>query len=189
VLVAMHGWSSWNACQVELDKAEIETRNMAWALAGQANNSIKMVDTVLVGMVEGAETDGLSPAAAQRLRDVMITRVGELSLLQGLFVYDETGRWIVNSAPRHVGVRNNSDRDYFEYHKTHTDRGPRIDAPIISRTSKLWVIPVSRRLNHPDGSFAGVALATFHLDFFGKFHHSVDVGKAGASSAVHYARR
>jgi diguanylate cyclase (GGDEF)-like protein len=180
VLVAMHGWSSWNARQVELDKAEIETRNMAWALAGQANNSIKTVDTVLVDMVERVETDGISPAAAKRLRDIMITQVGELSMLQGLFVYDETGRWIVNSAPGDVGARNNSDRAYFQYHKAHTDRGPRIGVPIIGRTSKLWAIPVSRRINHPDGSFAGVALATIHLDFFGKFHRSVDVGKAGA---------
>jgi diguanylate cyclase (GGDEF)-like protein len=179
VLVAMHGWSSWNARQVELDKAEVETRNMAWALAGQANNSIKMVDTVLVGMVERVETDGIAPAAAKRLRDTMMSHVGELSLLQGLFVYDETGRWIVNSAPPSRGVQNNSDRDYFQYHKTHTDRGPRVGVPIVGRTSKLWVIPVSRRINHADGSFAGVAVATIHIDFFSKFHQSVDVGQAG----------
>jgi diguanylate cyclase (GGDEF)-like protein len=179
VLVATHGWSSWNARRVELDQAETETRNMAWALAGQANNSIKMVDTVLVGMVERAETDGMSPAAAKRLRDTMITHVGELSLLHGLSVYDHTGNWIVNSTSDNAEVRNNADRDYFRYHKTHTDRGPRVGAPIVSRTSKVWVIPVSRRINHPDGSFAGVALATIQLDFFRKFHHSVDVGKAG----------
>jgi diguanylate cyclase (GGDEF)-like protein len=180
VLVAMHGWSSWNARQVELDKAETETRNMAWALAGEANNSIKMVDTVLVGMVERAETDGMSPAAEKRLHDTMVTHVAELPLLQELSMYDETGRWIVNSAPGSDSGRNNADRDYFAYHKTHTDRGPHVGVPIISRTSKLWVIPVSRRIDYPDGRFAGVALATIHLDFFRKFHQSVDVGKTGA---------
>lgn len=180
VLVAMHTWSSWNARRVELHKAEVETRNMAWALAGQADNSIKMVDTVLVGMVDRIETEGMDPPAASRLRETMITHLGELPMLQGLFVYDAEGNWIVNTAAGHYGPRSNADRDYFQYHKTHTGRGPLVGKPIVGRTSNLWVIPVSRRINNPDGSFAGVALATIHLDFFRKFHASVDVGRAGA---------
>lgn len=179
VLVAMHAWSSWNARRVELHKAEIETRNMAWALAGQADNSIKMVDTVLVGMVDRIETEGMAPPAAKRLHETMITHLGELPLLQGLFVYDAEGHWIVNTAAGHYGPRSNADREYFQYHKTHAERGPRVGRPIIGRTSNLWVIPVSRRINHPDGSFAGVALATIHLDFFRRFHASVDVGRHG----------
>jgi hypothetical protein len=46
------------------------------------------------------------------------------------------------------------------------------------------VIPVSRRINHPDGSFAGVALAAIHLDCFRKIHQGVDVGQAGATVLV-----
>jgi diguanylate cyclase (GGDEF)-like protein len=178
MLVGMHAWNSWNARQVELHKAETDTRNMAWALAGQVENSIKMVDTVLVGMVERAETDGSPAASATRLRYMIHTHLNELTLLQGLFILDNTGRVIMSSVDGAVS-RNNSDREYFQYHKTHVDRGPRVGAPLIGRTSKLWIIPVTRRIDHPDGSFAGVALATIKIDFFSTFYRSVDVGEAG----------
>ncbi|SFB41024.1 diguanylate cyclase (GGDEF) domain-containing protein [Collimonas sp. OK607] len=44
----------------------------------------------------------------------------------------------------------------------------------------MWIITVSRRINHADGSFAGVALATLSIDYFKKFYDSFDIGRHGA---------
>jgi diguanylate cyclase (GGDEF)-like protein len=41
------------------------------------------------------------------------------------------------------------------------------------------VIPVSRRIDRPDGSFGGVALVTLDLGFFGRFYDRFDVGREG----------
>ena len=43
-----------------------------------------------------------------------------------------------------------------------------------------WIITVSRRINHADGSFAGVALASVTMDYFQKFYSSFEIGEHGA---------
>jgi diguanylate cyclase (GGDEF)-like protein len=75
---------------------------------------------------------------------------------------------------------NNADRDYFVYHRAHAGKAARIGAPLRSRSSGAWVIPVSRRIEHADGSFAGVALATVKVDFFRGFYESFGIGAKGA---------
>jgi diguanylate cyclase (GGDEF)-like protein len=54
-----------------------------------------------------------------------------------------------------------------------------VGVPIESRSTGRWVIPVSRRLNHPDGTFAGVVLATVDMSYFRAFHDSFDIGERG----------
>ncbi|REN16621.1 diguanylate cyclase, partial [Mycobacterium tuberculosis] len=53
-----------------------------------------------------------------------------------------------------------------------------------SRVNGKLLIPVSRRIDNPDGSFAGVALATIDVDFFAKFYDSLDIGEAGAVALI-----
>jgi len=43
---------------------------------------------------------------------------------------------------------------------------------------------VSRRINHPDGSFAGVAIATIYLNYFLGLYDGVDMGENGIINLV-----
>ena len=45
-------------------------------------------------------------------------------------------------------------------------------------------MPISRRIDAPDSSFAGVALATIDIDFFSRFYDSLDLGQSGAAALV-----
>src|SRR5471032_3272584 len=116
----------------------------------------------------------------RRLHRLMVDQTANLPQLSGLFVYDENGRWMVNSRPGRDSPLNNADREYFLYHQSHTERGPHIGVPVVSRSTGRWIIPVSRRLNHSDGSFGGVALATIDIDYFSRFYQSFDIGEHGA---------
>jgi hypothetical protein len=156
-----------------------DASNTAHALANQANSSFKMADTVLVSLVDKVEVEGWSAATMARLRALMMKHMADLPALQGLFIYDENGRWIVNSAGTQFDGRNNSDRAYFQYHKQHPGRRLHVGAPIVGRTSGVWIIPVSRRIDRPDGSFAGVALATIKIDFVRKVYEGLDIGSDG----------
>ncbi len=172
-------WSMLHARRLELSNAVIATSNNAHTLAEQANSSFKMADTVLLSLVDNVEVGGLSSTNVNRIRQLMTKHIIQLPALQGLFIYDEQGRWVVTSAGTRYDGRNNSDRAYFQFHKTHPSRDAHIGRPIIGRTSGVWVIPVSRRIEHPDGSFAGVALATIKIDFFRKIYESLDIGEDG----------
>jgi diguanylate cyclase (GGDEF)-like protein len=45
-------------------------------------------------------------------------------------------------------------------------------------------MPVSRRINHPDGSFAGVVVATLYLDHFLRLYNSIDIGGNGVINLI-----
>lgn len=183
-LVVLDGWRSWNARAVELGEMDIATSNLARAMAQQADDTFKEADTALLGIVDRVESDGTSPAALQRLHKVLVTRRQELPQLGGLFVYDENGNWVASSTSTPPNRFNNADREYFIFHRHSADPGPHIGAPIISRSSGTWIIPVSRRINKSDGSFGGVVLATIDLGFFRAFYDTLQIGNAGAVALV-----
>ncbi|SAK45863.1 multi-sensor hybrid histidine kinase [Caballeronia pedi] len=184
LLIGTDVWRSIAARRVQMDEMTTATSNLARAMAQHANDTFKEADTTLIGMVERVEEDGTSPAALARIHRSLVSRVQQLPQLNGLFIYDKDGAWLVNSQPRLDSRFNNSDREYFEYHRTHTDQNSHIGPPVKSRSTGKWVVPVSRRIDAPDGSFAGVALATIDIDFFSRFYDSLDLGQSGAAVLV-----
>ncbi|SPB13673.1 histidine kinase [Caballeronia novacaledonica] len=172
------------ARRVQIDEMTTATSNLARAMAQHANDTFKEADTTLIGMVERVEEDGTSPPALARLHRSLVARVDQLPQLNGLFIYDKTGAWLVNSQPTLDSRFNNSDREYFEYHRTHADQGSHIGPPVRSRSTGKWIVPISRRIDAPDGSFAGAALATIDIDFFSRFYDSLDLGQSGAAVLV-----
>ncbi len=182
LLVIMDVVLSWNAREQQLAEMQAETTNLAQAAAHQAQSTFKITDTVLFGMVERLEFDGTGMLQMTRLHGFLQQQLKEQPHLAGLFVYDEHGNWITSSQAQVSYNLNNSDREYFIWHRTHTDRGPHIGKPVISRSTGLWIIPVTRRFNHDDGSFAGVVLASVRLDYFSRFYGSFNIGQAGAMS-------
>jgi diguanylate cyclase (GGDEF)-like protein len=180
LLVVITAWSIWNSRQVELHELNTATENMAHSLAQHADLVFKLADTALVGLDERIANDGTSPKALARLERLLKLRLRELPQLKGLLIYDKDGRWLVNSQGMQNVSGNNADREYFIYHRDHTDLGPFIGSPIISRTTGAWVIPLSRRMNDANGKFAGVVLATISIDYFSNFYSNYNTGKDGA---------
>jgi diguanylate cyclase (GGDEF)-like protein len=179
-LMMVEAWRSWNARGIELRETEIATSNLALALSQHADDTIKEADTVLVGMIERLELEGSGSASLERLHKLLGQYIAELPQLNDLSIYDETGLWLVNARNGPVPNLNHSSRQYFHYHRDHPDRGPYIGAPLRSQSTGAWIVTVSRRLNHPDGSFAGLALATINIDYFKTYYDSFDIGRAGS---------
>ncbi len=178
-LAGIGGWSLWKARAARLQEASTVTANMTRALAQHATDTLRAADSMLLGLVERFEVDGMNEASLPRLKKLLQASVAELDSLNGIYVYDAEGRWVVHSqasTPRNV---NNADREYFLYHKQNLDVSAHVGVPIESRSTGRWVIPVSRRLNHPDGTFAGVVLATVDMAYFRAFHDSFDIGERG----------
>ena len=176
MLTSLAGWELWSSRASELNAAEVVTANLVRGLAAHAEATLRAADLVLETLVERAESNG--PMDQQGLRNHLRHLVVKAPELHGLFIYGEHGEWIATSL-EHVVKANNADRAYFKFHQTHPDAGIHVGAPIRSRSTGVWIIPVSRRLQHPDGSFAGVALATIRLDFFERIYAKLNVGQSG----------
>ncbi|WP_223463164.1 MULTISPECIES: sensor domain-containing diguanylate cyclase [unclassified Pseudomonas] len=180
-MMAIVIWEVWSSRQYLLHDKEVEMSNLAQSLASQAQATIKQADTLLFTLVDRLEHEGVDQSRLPKLLNVQRR---ELSQLHGLFVYDEKGQWIANSnGAGQTGV-NNSDREYFIFHRDNPSRGPHIGPSIKSRSTGEWIMTVSRRVNHPDGSFAGVALATIYLSHFLQLYDSIDMGSNGVINLI-----
>lgn len=183
-LVAVAIWEGWNARQYRLHDKEVAMSNLAQTLSSQAQASIKQADTVLFSLINRLEIDGMGRDQLPRLRRLLNAQRNQLPQLHGLFIHDEKGEWVASSSEFTPSSTNNSDREYFIFHRDHPERGPHIGPSIRSRSTGDWVMPVSRRINHPDGSFAGVVVATLYLDHFLKLYNSIDIGGNGVISLL-----
>ena len=179
-ILALSGWREWTFRDAALRNAEVGVANLAQSLAQHAEDTFELADTFVIGLAHRLETDGTSPAAIAKLQNVIDLSKPMLGRIRGLFVYDETGRWLATSEKVNLAAFNNSDRDYFQHHRQSADRQMLIGKPIKSRSGGQWIIPVSRRFNHPDGSFAGVVLATIDSAYFSQFYKEFDVGPNGS---------
>ena len=181
-IVASTGWTEWASRDNELRNAEIELSNLVQSLRQHADDTAELAESILTGMVSGLETDNGNPARLARLQAILNARKPGLGRIRGLFVYDENGRWLATTEGVNLASYNNSDRDYFRYHRGSGDRAMFIGRPVQSKSSGQWVITLSRRWNHPDGSFAGVVTATVESSYFSKFYAQFDIGQRGAIS-------
>lgn len=75
-----------------------------------------------------------------------------------------------------------SDREMFIRAREGKDDGLIITGPVFGRIVKKWVITVARRLNAPDGSFAGIVYATFDTRNFERNLSQASLGALGAAT-------
>ncbi|QGZ39507.1 diguanylate cyclase (GGDEF)-like protein [Pseudoduganella flava] len=179
-LVALDFERSWHARRVLLEQTERNATNLARAMSEHADDTLRTAETSLADLQERIQTDGTSPTQMARLHRLMADHVHRLPELDALSAYDETGRRLVTSQADQDRAVNNADREYFQYHLRNPGAGSRIGRPVVSRATGRWVIPVSRRLDKPDGAFDGVVLATIAIDYFREFYASFDIGADGA---------
>ncbi|GGF46595.1 hypothetical protein GCM10011611_61260 [Aliidongia dinghuensis] len=177
-LIGIEGADIWSARRVTLDHGLENTRNLAGAIAQHAEDTFRNTDGAMVGLIDRIESTGTGPEALLGLGRIIGVRVAMMPQLKALGVLDADGKAVVTSLPEPVAA-NYADRDYFIFHRTHPDRALRIGKPVQSKTKGEWVIPVTRRFDHADGSFAGVVLATVDMAYFQRFYDRFQIGEHG----------
>ncbi|WP_039874684.1 sensor domain-containing diguanylate cyclase [Herbaspirillum frisingense] len=178
IILLLEAWSAWRAYEMALDEANRDGANMTLALTQQADQSFKEVDVVLLGVQEHLDYDGTNAAGSQRTHDFMVTSVAAVPQLAMLMVYDETGLAIGTSQAtlEHRYIQD----DYFLHHQRLRTNQAYLGKPMRSRVSGQWVVTMSRRINHPDGSFAGVVVADIDLSHFQRYYEQFTIGRNGA---------
>jgi len=182
-ILGLSAWREWEARNADLRNAEIDVANLAHSLVQHADDTFELADTILVGLVHRLELDGMGPDTIAKLQTYLPTRKSS-DRIRGIFVYDETGRWLATTEQIDFSKFNNSDREYFRQHRDSPNKGTLIGRPVKSRSGGQWIITASRRIDRPDGSFAGVALLTIDVAYFVKFYERFDVGPNGSASLL-----
>ncbi|MEX6664731.1 diguanylate cyclase [Pseudomonas sp. W2-17] len=178
-LILATAWQINQSRHERTANAKVAVSNIVRAAEQQAQDTIRQADNTLRDIVERVEHDGVAKDQLSRLAELMAQDVVNVEGIQGLFIYDAQGNWVANSFSSGAQTLNNVDRAYFVYHRDHTDESIHVDSIVKSRTTGDMVIPVSRRINAADGSFAGVALATVPVAYFQTFFQRMDVDDQG----------
>lgn len=170
----------WRAREVRLHEAGNAAANVSQAVAQHAYDTIKEVDTLLLGLVEHIDVPGPSSIDHSRMQTLLMSRAAELPQLQAIVVFDGDGRVLISSATSMPVDLENPDHAYLNYHRLHNERQPYIGMGAGNLANGDSIMGVSRRINLPDGRFGGVVLATVRLDYFRKFYAEFSIGEQGA---------
>ena len=96
---------------------------------------------------------------------------------------DADGEWRYSSLPE-TPRYNNSDRNYFVYHRDTPGKALRISEPLQSRLTGRPTILLSKRISRLDGSFGGVLFAAIDSDYFSGFYRAFQIGSDGGISLL-----
>ncbi len=163
-----------------LNEGRAQAENLARSVAQQADDSLRAIDLVVLGLIERIGHDGVM---ADRLRGVMASRIAQFGAIADFAVLDERGAILVQASSGPAGdaaiddlVRQSRD----DAAQAVAGGMAHIGRPILLGPAHRWIVPLSRRFTHPDGSPGGTVIAAVDLDYFLKFHGTFDVGPNGA---------
>ena len=177
-LIGLSAWYSWNTYQNQTQTLAQTTSNAADVVALQLQDTMQvagMTAQVLRNQAVSHDMSAMSTSSGEIARQMRIEDVA-LPQLDNLELFDSQGDLVAQSSKLLTPGFNIADRGYFIYHRTHSDQDIRINSPLISRSSHRWVLPMTMRVNHPDGSFAGVAAANINYDFLAEFYSRMNLG-------------
>jgi signal transduction histidine kinase len=169
----------WGDHARAVQKAYQETTNLVKLLTQNAEDTIVAADASIVGLVQRMEIDGTGPETLQKLQKIMAVRRIAHPALADLIICDEFGNPLANASTALPTNRSVADTEYFRYHRASASREPHLGPPIRSEVPGSWVIPVSRRFDHRDGTFAGVVVAALDSAHFQNLYDTFEIGRNG----------
>ncbi len=127
---------------------------------------------------------GERPSAAERNRiHAQLGRLRNASdAIQTIGIVDANGRVRALDSDPDPRPTDLADRPYFAAHRDSRDPDLRFDAPILSRPGLQVSIPVTRRIETPDGRFAGVVAARIDPHYFESFLKLTDASLASLAT-------
>jgi diguanylate cyclase (GGDEF)-like protein/PAS domain S-box-containing protein len=164
----------------EIAHARARAADLARGLARQAGDTFRLADISLIGVVKRLESEGPGIPTLDGLQPILHARIKAFPALAGFLITDETGKCLaVEPGPIPEGC-SLSGRPNFEYLRGHADEEPRLSPPLRGPVTGRWVLALSRRFNHPDGSFAGTVVVSVNIRFFRDYYDTFDIGSNGA---------
>ncbi|WP_428944258.1 sensor domain-containing diguanylate cyclase [Pantoea sp. FN060301] len=193
-VILLNLWSLNTSWQQTISSAEESAVNLALSQARQAEDTFLQTEISLREIQRTIQQQMPGKVDTEALSRIMREQRSHLPQLHGLFYYDASGKWQAWSIGQTPAEANNSDREYFAYHRQNGHNNIHIGPAIYSRSTGELVIPVSLRLNDVAGGFAGVLLATVRVDYFRQFYAYYELGEKDVlvlmldDSTVLYAR-
>jgi len=164
--------------------AEQQLNNLALTLEQDIGRSINAFDLSIRAAVTGMSTPGLSSMDPQLRQAILFDGAIKAEGYRGVFITNAAGQNIYDSMGPQARPVNIADRAFFRAQQAQDNLGLIISPPLLSRFTGTWVLALVRRINHPDGTFAGVAVGTIEIAWFQSLFNALNVGNHGIINLV-----
>lgn len=165
------------------DQSAVTVANLSLALQGDLEGTLGNVNIGLFAMADEyarqLAAGRFDVAAMDRFIALLQPRLPEADALR---MADAAGTVLCGTDVVAGSAVNITDRPYFIHLRNDPRAGLVFSGPHESRVNNKWVLTFARRLNGPDGGFAGVVSAPVALDQFVSAFAAIDVGRHGSIS-------
>ncbi|MCJ2058193.1 sensor domain-containing diguanylate cyclase [Methylobacterium sp. J-048] len=162
------------------DKAEQTSKNLLQVMERDIGRNIEMYDLSIQAAADNLRAPGVAEANPQMRQLILFDRAATARDMGVMLVIDEHGDTIadIDAVPPRKG--NAADREYFQVHKARAGLGLYVGRPIVSRLTGERMLPFTRRINKPDGTFGGVVLGSVKLSYFTHLFERINLGRNDA---------
>lgn len=161
----------------ELASAERDLSNLTRLSQEHVNRTLRSADQV-IRFVQSRYLE-----IGDRLDLVQLTASGVIDseIFNQVGVIDAKGIYVLANLPMKSGL-DLSDREHFKVHLSNDGVGLFVSKPVLGRASGKWSIQLTRRINRPNGDFAGVVVVSIDPGYFTRFYNELNLGAQGLSA-------
>ncbi len=166
-------------------RAIVATQNISQILDEYITGIIAKVDIDIQSVSDEAERQLATGAIRDStLNSFIIREHSRLPELVAFRATNESGDAIYGPEATPAKTTSLAHRDYFKSLRDTPDAGLLISKPIVGGISGKWMVILARRINKPDGTFAGLVYAGVELAYLTKTFSKIDVGTHGVITFV-----
>jgi len=166
-------WDSWRDAENRLVDT---TQNLVWSVDQNVGTTLATIDYVLQvssdeiqRRIAGGKADGESITGFLALQQ---ERFPNIALLRAT---NERGETIYGKGVVPAERASLAQRDYFKQLRDDPRAGMVIAEPIVGKISQKWIWLMARRINKPDGSFAGLVYGAVFIDDLVRMFEQLDM--------------
>ncbi|MCM0083627.1 ATP-binding protein [Geomonas sp. Red32] len=165
-----------------LERAAQDSKNLSEALGYSITGLVDTIDVALLAAVDEAEREiaagGIKPSDFSRHLSRLQERLPEVVALRMANARGD----LIYGAGVPDGHFTLADRPFFQQLRDDPRAELVISSPVMGRVTPKLIIAFARRINNPDGSFAGVISCPVAVDTIRTMLSAIDVGPTGGIS-------
>ena len=168
-----------------LRRAQDSAQNVSLLVERDVARNLELYDLSLRAVIAGLQQPGVMALPPALRQMVLFDGASSAKDMGSILVLDESGNAILDSQSTPPRQINSADRNYFLAHRNSPNLGLYVSPPFVSRLAHNGLrIALSRRISHPDGSFAGVVVGTLRLEYFQQLFAGMNLGNSGSMALM-----
>ena len=168
-----------------LERARDASRNIGLIAERDIARNFELYDLSLQAVSRSLQRPEVMALPAGLRDDILFDHSMTAQFLGATLVMDSAGDIVLDSGSDVPRKGNFADRKYFTIHRDNPNAGLYVSAPYKSRLrGGTPSIALSRRLSHPNGTFAGIVVLAVDLEYFHKLFAGLSLGPHGSIALI-----